>query len=130
MLRALRGAARQRVKGGVGAAEADDAPKYTLSAWLYPRLLALIVGAAFISIWVQLDGLVGDTGLAPVAELVARLDARELSFFDHPTLARLWPSAGALGALSALGVLSIVLLNAVFLLVDMIGMYRWLVVVS
>jgi len=90
----------------VGAAEADDAPKYTLSAWLYPRLLALIVGAAFISIWVQLDGLVGDTGLAPVAELVARLDARELSFFDHPTLARLWPSAGALGALSALGVLA------------------------
>jgi hypothetical protein len=86
-------------------AEQEDA-RYTLAAWLYPRLLALITATAFVSIWVQLDGLVGDGGLAPVADLVTRLDAREVSFFEHPTLARFFPTASALKTMAALGVLA------------------------
>ncbi len=94
----------------------DDEPaphaRHAIGAWFFPRALALIAAIAFLSIWPQLDGLVGDGGLAPVSELVARLDQRGTSFFDHPTLARFAPTASFLKLLCVAGVLASVTLFA------------------
>ncbi|MDJ0807613.1 MAG: lipase maturation factor family protein [Gammaproteobacteria bacterium] len=39
-----------------------------LTSWLFIRLLALIYTAAFASLWVQIDGLVGPQGILPLSE--------------------------------------------------------------
>ncbi|MES9971395.1 MAG: lipase maturation factor family protein [Candidatus Thiodiazotropha sp.] len=39
-----------------------------LVSWLFLRLLALIYLAAFASLWVQITGLVGETGILPLGE--------------------------------------------------------------
>ena len=41
------------------------ASRFSLSAWLFLRLLALVHLIAFASFWVQLEGLVGPRGLLP-----------------------------------------------------------------
>jgi hypothetical protein len=82
----------------------DDAPSYVLSAWLYPRVLALVAAIAFVSIWIQLEGLFGDGGLAPLSDLFAALDTRGVSFFDRPTLAWFSPTSETLALFAAAGV--------------------------
>jgi hypothetical protein len=44
------------------------APSYEISGWLFPRLAGLIFLCAFVSLWVQIDGLTGSRGILPVAE--------------------------------------------------------------
>ncbi|MBF0470138.1 MAG: lipase maturation factor family protein [Gammaproteobacteria bacterium] len=46
---------------------------YRLSSWLFLRLLALIFFAAFISLYGQLPGLVGENGILPLVELQQQL---------------------------------------------------------
>ncbi len=88
--------------------ETDDRPKptYALAAWLYPRALAIVTVIAFVSIWVQIDGLFGDGGIAPVSDFVSRLDAGDVSFFELPTLLRFAGSAGFMKLLAAVGVVA------------------------
>src|SRR5438093_8057755 len=38
-------------------------PTYFLSRWLFLRMLGAIFFIAFVSLWVQIDGLVGRTGI-------------------------------------------------------------------
>jgi hypothetical protein len=47
-------------------------PGYFLSRWLFLRLLGIIYLIAFISFWVQFDGLIGKDGILPVSEFLAR----------------------------------------------------------
>lgn len=41
-------------------------PTYFLSRWLFLRLLGLVYLIAFISLWVQIEGLIGSEGVLPV----------------------------------------------------------------
>ncbi|MBE2178918.1 MAG: lipase maturation factor family protein [Chthoniobacterales bacterium] len=43
------------------------APTYGISGWLVPRLVGLVFLSAFLSLWVQIDGLAGSRGIQPVA---------------------------------------------------------------
>lgn len=49
-----------------------EKPTYELSGWLFPRLIGAIFLSAFVSLWVQIDGLAGSRGILPVA---AQLEA-------------------------------------------------------
>lgn len=42
-------------------------PTYGISGWLFPRLIGLVFLSAFLSLWVQIDGLSGSRGILPVA---------------------------------------------------------------
>jgi predicted DCC family thiol-disulfide oxidoreductase YuxK len=42
-------------------------PTYQISGYLFPRLVGLVFVFAFISLWVQIDGLAGSRGILPVA---------------------------------------------------------------
>lgn len=41
-------------------------PTYDISGYFFPRLIGLIFLFAFLSLWVQIDGLVGSQGILPV----------------------------------------------------------------
>src|SRR5262249_10498592 len=46
--------------------EESGAPTYSLARWIFLRMLGLIYLAAFVSLWVQITGLIGDHGILPV----------------------------------------------------------------
>jgi predicted DCC family thiol-disulfide oxidoreductase YuxK len=52
-------------------------PTYEISGWLFPRLMGAIFASAFISLWVQIDGLSGSQGILPVS---SHLDAVHAHF--------------------------------------------------
>ena len=76
---------------------------------MYVRLLGVVLLIAFLSFWVQIEGLIGDRGLAPASELIDRLERSGRGFFDHPTLAWLGASTRALELVCAGGVFASVL---------------------
>jgi hypothetical protein len=89
---------------------------YALSRWLFLRGLAAVYLLAFGSLWLQLDGLFGRQGLAPVG---ATLDAWR-AFADRtgsepwrlvPSLLWLWPSERLLHALCAAGMVGATMLG-------------------
>lgn len=63
-------------------------PTYQLSAKTFPRLLATIYLFAFTSLWVQIDGLIGSSGIWPVQETVSSVLERlgPSGIFRYPTL--------------------------------------------
>ena len=54
-----------------------EKPTYEISGWLLPRLLGAVFLCAFVSLWVQVDGLTGSRGILPVA---AQLEAVSAHF--------------------------------------------------
>jgi predicted DCC family thiol-disulfide oxidoreductase YuxK len=44
-----------------------ESPRYRVSSWLFLRVLALIYLIAFVSLRVQIDGLIGEGGILPLA---------------------------------------------------------------
>jgi len=44
-----------------------EKPTYHVSGWLFPRLMGAVFLSAFVSLWVQIDGLAGSRGILPVA---------------------------------------------------------------
>jgi predicted DCC family thiol-disulfide oxidoreductase YuxK len=96
-----------------------DRPGHVLSRWIFLRLLGLIYLAAFLSLWSQIDGLVGQHGILPADRFMAALrqqyDAGGIGldrFRLVPTLAWLGASDGFLhwqcAAGAALSVLLVV----------------------
>ncbi|MBI5365732.1 MAG: lipase maturation factor family protein [Planctomycetes bacterium] len=59
-------------RGFCGAAEVP--PATTLTRWLFFRLLAVVYLSAFLSLGVQVTGLVGDRGILPARELLAQVE--------------------------------------------------------
>lgn len=49
-------------------------PTYQVSGWMFPRAIGLIFLCAFLSLWVQIDGLSGSRGILPVAEQLASIE--------------------------------------------------------
>ena len=72
-----------------------ELPTYQISGFLFPRLIGLIFLSAFLSLWVQVDGLTGSKGILPVAAQLeavknhfAASGAHSSAWFQFPTL--LW----------------------------------------
>ncbi len=81
-------------------------------ARLFLRLVGLVYLAAFASLWVQIDGLVGSRGILPAAELLDWVGARAgvERYWLLPTLLWLNASDAVLHAVCASGVLLALLL--------------------
>ena len=80
--------------------------------WLFLRLLGIVFLIAFLSLWVQVEGLIGSDGILPAADYMAQIEARDdLPWWKVPTLCRFGASDAFLHVLCATGVaLSIVLI--------------------
>jgi len=51
-------------------------PGQEITCWVYVRLIAVVYAIAFVSLWLQLDGLVGSKGILPVSETLQALASR------------------------------------------------------
>ena len=81
--------------------------RYTLSRWLFLRLLALVYLIAFASLALQVRGLVGEQGLLPAADLLERAGEfyGAAAWYQFPTLAWLAPGDAGLLLLCWAGIL-------------------------
>ena len=73
----------------------DPAPSsYGLSRWLFLRLLGAIYLVAFVSLWVQVHGLIGADGILPVSDFLEAVAQRSGAerYWNLPTLC--WIDAG------------------------------------
>src|SRR5690349_21464594 len=90
---------------------APAAPFVFRARWIFLRLLGVVLLAAFISIWVQIDGLLGSHGILPTEPW---LDSVRASLGDDawtrwteaPTLFWFGASDAALHAACALGTIA------------------------
>ncbi|HEY2762104.1 MAG TPA: lipase maturation factor family protein, partial [Pirellulales bacterium] len=93
-------------------------PTYYIASAVFLRLLGMIYLIAFISLWTQITGLVGEHGILPVDKYLAAVDqhfAQEIPpqspLWNVPTLAWLSPHDWFLNSLCATGaVLSVMLI--------------------
>lgn len=90
------------------------APTYEVASALFLRLLGLCYLAAFVSLWVQVDGLVGSRGILPVSEFLEwiRGQTGASRYWLLPTLSWLAPGDGALHLQCAAGAAASLLLVA------------------
>lgn len=81
-------------------------PGETLTTWIFLRLLAVIYLVAFVSMWVQVQGIAGPDGILPARDFLTALHARygRLAYWIAPTLGWLGASVGWLHAFCAAGV--------------------------
>jgi predicted DCC family thiol-disulfide oxidoreductase YuxK len=96
-----------------------EQPSYFLTRWFFLRSLGVIYLIAFISLWTQIDGLVGHRGILPVdrfmTEARQQCDLQGIGldrFRLLPTFCWLDPSDGSLHFQCAAGVILAVLLVA------------------
>lgn len=70
------------------------ASSHHLTRWLFLRGLGLVYFTAFVSLWVQLDGLIGSRGILPAADFLSAVYAQlgVQSYIYLPTL--FWLNAG------------------------------------
>lgn len=61
--------------------------QYRLSRWIFVRGVALIYAIAFLSLWGQIEGLVGSSGILPAANI-----AEQLSHHSTFEALKRWPS--------------------------------------
>jgi predicted DCC family thiol-disulfide oxidoreductase YuxK len=88
-----------------------ESPTYTLANALFLRLLGLCFLAGFLSLWVQVDGLVGSRGILPVRDFLEAVRSQlGGARWSLPTLLWLDSSDGFLHFLCAGGAAAAVLL--------------------
>ncbi|HEY6865790.1 MAG TPA: lipase maturation factor family protein, partial [Candidatus Eisenbacteria bacterium] len=80
-------------------------PGHALTAWIFLRLLAVVYGIAFVSLGVQVLGLVGHDGVLPAADFLraVREQVGPSGYWDLPTLCWLDASDRALVGLCVAG---------------------------
>jgi predicted DCC family thiol-disulfide oxidoreductase YuxK len=79
----------------------EPAPStYRFSGLLFARVLGLIFLLAFLSLWAQVGGLVGDHGILPIKDYFAALSAAPNHFWNAPSL--LWLSPNNTGLITVL----------------------------
>jgi hypothetical protein len=100
-----------------GVVVAAERPSYVLTRSIFLRTLGVVFLCAFISLWVQVHGLVGSTGILPVTNYLAAARQQLGSverYWELPTLLWLNASDGALHVLCGAGVaLSLLLIAGV-----------------
>jgi predicted DCC family thiol-disulfide oxidoreductase YuxK len=86
--------------------------EYRIAPFLFLRGLALVYFAAFVSLWVQIEGLVGANGIWPAASFFEQLRERlgDDGFWRLPTLCWWNASDGFLNSLCVSGAVAAVLL--------------------
>ena len=107
---------------------AFEPPTYFLSRWLFLRLLGGVYLIAFLSLWVQIDGLVGDNGVLPATEYFDRVSGQTGPERYHwlPTLFWLYPSDGFAHILCAGGtLLSVLLISGVIPIFALVGLWAF-----
>jgi hypothetical protein len=89
-------------------------PSYLLVRWLFLRGLAVVFAIAFLSLWVQIHGLVGSRGILPIGEFLEFVRERlgGTASTQLPTLCWLSASDGSLDLQCGSGLLLSVLLCA------------------
>jgi len=89
-------------------------PTHSLARWLFLRALGAVYLVAFVSLWVQIAGLVGSRGILPAATLLdwVRAQAGPERYRLLPTLFWLHPTDGFLSFLCGGGAFLSVLLIA------------------
>jgi hypothetical protein len=77
-----------------------------IARWLFLRLLGVVYLAAFVSLWEQIDGLIGSRGILPVGEFLAAVHRAigAEAYWRLPTLCWLLPGDPGLHALCGAGV--------------------------
>ena len=87
---------------------------YALTTWIFLRLMGLAYFAAFVSFWVQLEGLIGSKGVQPAMEFLALLKMRygRPLWLEVPSLFWLNASDKAFHLWLAVGVLASLLVLA------------------
>lgn len=96
---------------------------FFLPRWIFLRLLGLVYLIAFVSIWTQIDGLVGSKGVSPAADFMnaAETHFEGKSFANVPTLCWFNSSDGFLHFLCGAGtIVSLLLIVGVLPRVDLI----------
>lgn len=92
-----------------------DASSFRISRIVFLRALAAIFAIAFLSLWVQVDGLFGSEGILPAAEFLKALPSGAIRYWYVPSLFWLWPSNAMLHLLCGFGlVVSLVALAGYF----------------
>ncbi len=85
--------------------DSADFKSYSISKNIFLRCLGVIYGIAFVSLWLQIDGLIGSNGISPCAEflIAARKQLGFQCYWSLPTV--FWFSASdfALHAVCAVG---------------------------
>ncbi|MGH7701709.1 MAG: lipase maturation factor family protein [Gemmatimonadales bacterium] len=91
---------------------AADGASYSLARWLFLRALGLVYLIAFLSLWIQVQGLIGPDGILPAQEFLelVRPQLGPERYYLVPTV--LWLGAGSTGLnlVCGLGVLGALLL--------------------
>ena len=84
--------------------------EYALVRAVVVRLVGLVYGLAFVSLWVQIDGLIGQGGILPVADYLPAVHERlgVEAYWRLPTLCWLSAADGMLYLLCAGGILAAV----------------------
>ncbi len=93
----------------------DPRPEtFVLAGSLFLRLLALVYLIAFVSLWTQIDGLIGRNGILPAQRFFdeARQQLGASRWYRLPTLCWLSPGDGFLHVMCAAGVVLAILLAA------------------
>ncbi len=87
-------------------------PSWLVARWVFLRLLGAIYLAAFASLWMQVDGLLGSHGILPIGEFLGQVREQlgDRGFLAVPTLCWLSPGDGMLHLLCATGCAASVLL--------------------
>lgn len=89
-------------------------PPQSRTVWLYLRILGLIYLSAFVSLWLQIDGLIGEEGIVPAGQYLNALNQRlgPERYRLLPTLAWLNPTDGFFHLMCAAGTLLSIVLAA------------------
>ncbi|MGB3052931.1 MAG: lipase maturation factor family protein [Polyangiales bacterium] len=71
---------------------ANPRQTYAVSSWLFARVLGAVLFVAFVSLGVQAKGLLGASGVMPIAMLIGQAKGAGHSFWQHPSA--LWWGSG------------------------------------
>ncbi len=94
--------------------ERTERPTFKMASYWFLRAMGLIYFAAFVSLWTQVDGLIGEKGIAPAGRMLLDIETRlgGPRFWQMPTLC--WYNSGDwfLHALCGAGTTAALLLMA------------------
>lgn len=99
---------------GAGRSAPAGAGRFTFATWLFLRMLAVVHGIAFVSLWVQLEGLIGANGIMPAPRFFAVVHEQlgVSAYWRLPSLCWVFGADAFLPVLCAGGVVLSVLLFA------------------
>ncbi len=99
---------------------------YALSRWLFVRLMGVVFLIAVLSLWSQIHGLIGETGILPAGTYLQRAHEQMggKAYLQLPTLCWFGAGRAALNSLCAAGaVLSVLLIVGITPMAALLGLW-------